>query len=326
MKNMNEQVEVYKSKLSILMVSLKRGVLFYTIPGIVLGAGLGMRLFETGNVPGKFLKGASVYVTGLCQVNKKDRLPAFSLDQMTVTSVNDSTITGIITKTREYVECSKSSSTIDPLPYLKNVFQTPVAAPELTYAVREEPKKDLGTEIVDKEYKVTGICANGTTGSNETLADAVVVFKNVAQDTAGRVLMTGVITGASKIKGQQVVCDKMAISFSQHKETVVTEQTRIIEGEEDLRGKIVLVTSTCFPDERLEDKNKPKTEQVYYTFLDSPVKVISYKKDGSNRITHLTGISVEKRVAVVCDKTKYDIEVRSMTSDMRINSVNEAKK
>lgn len=324
MKNLSEKVEKFnvglRAKFSNFKSEFKRGLVLFLLPGIMIGVVLGARLFETGNLPQSFLKGSSVYITGVCEVGGKPRLPAFSLDQMTVTSINSEHVNGIITKTREYAECSKSTSTIDSLPYLKSIFQTPASSPELTAAFRDEPKKDLGSEVIDKEFKVTGICTNGSSGSNETLAEAIVVFKSANQDNSGRILFSGIVVGGAKNKGQQVVCDKLAITYSPYKEIVINEQTRIPEGEEDLRGKVVLVTSTCFPDERLEDKNKPKTEQVYYTFLDSPVKVISYKKDGSGKVILLTGISVEKKVAVVCDKNKYDIEVRSFTADMRINN------
>lgn len=278
--------------------------------GILLGWIIGVRSVEVGSGPSSYLKGGTVYITGVCKIGENDRLPALSNDQVTVTQITEKTLKGVIRKTRESVDCDRSIVAISPLPLLSQFANMPSAPTEISCYV--PPKKDtppnLGLEFINKTFKVSGVCVNLSTNNGEAFVDQVVAFTKAEQkETASgpSLSLSGIVKSEGKFKGVPVLCSKESITYEPAVLTQEGVQENILpQTEESLIGKQLVVTSTCFPDPLF--KKKGSEDQLFYPIINALVQVTKYKKL-NGKITYLAGALIDKGAMIECDDSRYPI-------------------
>lgn len=325
MKMTKESVASAAKDLPKMAVNFVIRLLFFSPVALVIGMAFGMRMFETGqvlNIAGRSLKGITVRVSGVCKIGDRDRLPALTDDQVTITSMNDKTVTGVVRKTREAISCNLSEIAIDSLPMLADFQNNPAPPPEVTPAKAPEAPA-WGLDLVNRIFKVSGPCQNTISGGTESLLDTLVVFtsaKKKSGSEGGTIL--GVIRSEGRMKGTVIQCESTSISY----EPAVLEEPKpevaVAPPEEDLRGKYIVVTSTCFPDHKFKEK---KDENLFYNFINEKIQVTDYQKV-NGKLEWLSGAFVGKGVMIECDSKRYPITWRLFDpSTMTLNPVSKTK-
>lgn len=298
-------------------------LLFFTPIGFVLGLGVGMRLFETGRVIPGMLKGSTIRISGVCLTDGKPRLPALADDQVTVTSIKNDILTGVIRKTREAITCDLSEIALDALPLIADLMQNPAPPPEITPAKIVEDTS-FGQDLINRTFKISGACQNTATGNQEALLDAVVVFTSAKkkEGQSGGTLLA-VVKSEGRSKGASIQCDSNLISYEPAVLEESTSNVQVALPEEDLKGKYIVITSTCFPDKRFK---KAGDDNLFFHMINDLVQVTDYQKvDG--KIEWLTGAHINKGSMIECDAKKYPITWRMYdASTMKLTPVQKNEK
>jgi hypothetical protein len=241
------------------------------IAGFVIGA----RMHELGalaGVFGKSLKGATVTISGNCLVNSEPRNPALAEDEVIVTSVDDTTLFGVVRKTREKIECKKSDIAIETLPLLSSFTKTPVAVPEITMG--EVRNKIPSYKLLENKI----LLASGTCRSQ-------LDNKEIPSFTDERLDVTSV--EASKDNPEVFFInairrsDKLAVSCSSKSiRYTITDGSEPITRETPkvpvtFVGKTVYVTSKCVPDPAVRrPKGKDGRNVLFYRLVNIEVQVL----------------------------------------------------
>jgi len=305
---------------SSLRASLLKGiirVLFYSPIGVVLALLIGMRAFETGALVSK---GSTVKITGVCQIAGKDRLPAFNEDQITVTKSDKLVLAGVIRKTREAVTCNIDSIAISSLPLLKDFKNNPTESLEL--ALPKAPEKENPTiPLSNRSLRVSGICLNLKTNSQETIVDQIMLTSSGKKIEGSE---DYAILGVIKDKQMPVQC--VLGSFNYEVVTISEKETQPVAPvpqDEDINGKTFLVTSTCFPDDRV-----PKTknsDQLFYPLINAKVQITGYRYV-NGKIAWISGALIKKKTMIVCDESKYPIQMEIFDpSSMKLEDLDAEK-
>lgn len=292
-------------------------ILFFSPVGVCLALLFGMRAFEVGIVK---IKGSTVKVSGICQVDGKDRIPAFNEDQVTITKNSDGVLTGVVRKTREAISCNVDSVAIDSLPLLKDFNNNPQPVPELTIPVQKEEESPV-LSLTNKTLKISGICTNLKTNTSETFIDQIMLTSSGKKlDGSNEYVILGVI----KDKQIPVQCALGSFNWEYAKVEEKDSRGNSINKEEDITGKVFLVTSTCFPDDRL-----PKTknsDQLYYELFNSKIQITGYRYV-NGKIAWISGAFLKKKTMIVCDETKFPIHMELFDpSIMKLDNLDDESK
>lgn len=303
--------------------------------GTALGFLVGARLHETGNLAGmlgKDFKGATVYLSGLCNISgsNKPRLPAFAEDEVKVTSIDGEKMLGIVRLTRESIECKLSDVAIDKLPLLANLAKSPAKVPELMAPIEEKKTRSPFKDLEKKTLVMSGSCLNMKNEVLPAFTDEKVDVTSV--DAAADNEELFVITGIKKSDREVVRCLSNAVKYElfQEKAPVAVDGTTVAAGPTSSVGEVLLITGSCFPDQRT-NLNKRSKIRALYKLANTRVEILEEKLDKDGKITYLSGTVMDepyRTEQIVCDRTKipfiykeYDPEGMKMESKISPENV-----
>jgi hypothetical protein len=283
------------------------------------------RLNEVGALAGFFgksLKGATIYLSGPCTVDGKPKNPALAEDEVKITGedLEKHTIMGVIRKTREVVECDTNLVAIDKIPPLSNFKKSPVQIPDLPAVVaNKEPEKEPEwKQLLQKTLTMSGICIAGDGQHLPAFLDEKVEVTNVQpiKDTD-----QFVIFGIKKSDRVAISCPNTSVKWSIAVDKPVTQvvsadATAPVEPEKPTSylGKTLLVTSTCFPDERTP-KHSSLRKILFYPFVNAKIKIIQEFVDKNGKLRKFTGASLDSGDFVKCDDSKFPISYQEYDRD-----------
>lgn len=319
MEKLKRLVEKIKNKsLSILnvgsvaissAVSIMKILLVLTT--IIISFMFGARMFETGNLGLK--KGSTVYISGVCLLNNEIREPALAEDQVKITSLNNGKISGVIRKTREAIVCDMNKVSIGTIPITQNIAKPLDEIPEAV-PVQKDPLKDEAMSLIKRTVNITGICQDRKTKNIQTFTDKIVDIVNVSRDPKTNEY---IVYGIRKDTNSAIKCGFNSIKYStptntekqkeKHSSSKDVGKHKEVE-KIDLRGEMILVTSTCFPDKRLSKYKKD--DVLFYPLVNSLVQVLDYTETKTGEIDTLTGVLVKQNAMITCDSKEYPIVYR----------------
>jgi len=277
---------------------------------------IGARKYETGGFG--VVRGSTVSVSGICNLDGEPRFPALAEDQVKVTSVDEDGFAGVVRRTREHVVCLNKDVAVDSLPLLKDFTKTPEDIPVLA-VVEKDPVKDEVMSLVKKTLMITGSCKDQA-GTVEVFTDKIVDVVNANKDKQSGEY---VIYGIRKDNNSAIRCGFNSIKYSIPTPDQLVEKVSPViatedatnsvrelrdtdsERNEDLRGQTILVSSTCFPDPKLAKLKKD--DVLFYPLVNALVQVLDYKKDSKGNLENLTGVFIKRNAMIVCDSKKYPI-------------------
>lgn len=279
---------------------------------------LGARLHETGRLAGtmgKDLKGATVKITGSCEVNGSPRIPALAEDEVKITSVSGLTLSGVVRKTRELVSCDLNKIAIDKLPLLTGIFKESTAIPELTEALVRAEGVPAYKALEKKTLVMTGACLDREGKPVPAFIDELVDVTKIETVENGFVL-----TGIRKNDRQVVVCDSSSIKYEVHAEKKETPLStgigQVVKDRTTYLGETVLVTGRCFPGELLIDPTK-KLPVSSYNLANTKVKVLKDEIE-AGKVKKILGAVLDTANMgkdVYCDQEKSPFFVESYDSE-----------
>lgn len=278
--------------------------------GLIVGFGVGARMFETGIIASKFggsLKGTNAKVSGPCRVSGVVRDPALMEDQVKIVSVDDSLLIGIVRATRETVECDLATTSIDTLPLLKDIATSPVEAPEIKPF--EVSKVDTELEQLRKRtIRVSGTCEDSQGQELAALIDQNIDVINVERTAADKEVIR--IHGIMRKTKATVTCLSKNIRYSilDNNGEVSLVAGQSVQQKKDLVGDVILITSTCFPDKRLPSTKKSKI--LFYPTVNAKLQVTQNTFDEDGKLIYVAGAIVDNGAMVECDASKYPISWR----------------
>ena len=302
---------------------------------LVLGFIIGARLHEVGylaNKLGKDYKGSTVYLSGLCNISgsNKPRLPAFAEDEVKVTSIDGERLLGIVRLTRESIECKLADVAIDKLPLLANLAKSPAAIPELQAPVIEKKDRPAYKDYEKKTLLMSGSCVNMKNEVLPAFTDETVDITSVdpSQECEDLFVFTGI-----KKKDQEVVrCLSNSVKYEVFQEKALVADNSapaVQEGPVSSVGEVILITGSCFPDQRT-NLNKKSKIRALYKLANTRVEVLEERLDKDGKISYLAGTVMDepyRTEQVVCDKTKIpfiykDYDPEGMKLDSKISPEN----
>ena len=273
---------------------------------------VGARLHETGRLDGvwgKDLKGATVKISGPCTVGDKPRLPTLAEDEVIVTMIENDMLLGVVRKTRELVTCKLSETSRSLLPFTWDLLKAPQAIPELT----------LPNEVVDKvpDYKslekktllMSGVCESLEgkllPGFTDEKIDVTSVEPN-KEDPSKFILL-----GVKKTDQNLIRCQSSNIKYEEFREVAknkdaIDASEKVTDGGSSFVGETLVVTGTCFPDERTK-VNKAK-RYLFYKLANTKLQVLEETLDSSGKLKKFTATALAGEFlgnAIVCDKARF---------------------
>jgi hypothetical protein len=306
---------------------------FVTKPPVIaavaasLGFFMGARMHELGFLAQKFggsLKGATVSISGSCDVNGRPRLPALAEDEVKITRVYSldgaSRIGGVIRKTRELIDCEQSKIAVDTLPLLSKMFSSPVAIPDISPSslVAKDPE---WKKLDQQTLLVSGVCRNAEGKQQDPFTDEQVEVTNVEASKSNLDGFT--IKGIKRSDKQAIVCDNTDIRFSFYvkdkKAAVVAEAPAEPTKPKSYIGDTVLVTGICFPDSKIP-KFKQRAKVAFYKLFNSKVKVTAEVLDENGKLKKISGAKAPDESSgmamVECDSTRFSLTIEPYDPDM----------
>lgn len=297
--------------------------------GMALGFLVGARLHETGNLAGMFgkdFKGATVYLSGLCNVSgsTKPRLPAFAEDEVKVTSVDGEKLLGVVRLTRESIECKLADVAVDKLPLIANLAKSPAKVPDLQAPVEENKGRPQYKDLEKKTLIMSGSCLNIKNEVLPAFTDEKVDVTSVDASKDNEELF--VITGIKKADREMVRCLSNAVKYEVFVDKAVVAANDGISapaGPTSAVGEVLLITGSCFPDQRTNLNQRSKIRALY-KLANTRVEVLEEKRDKDGRITYLAGTVMDepfRTEQVVCDRSKIPFVYKDYDPDgMKLDS------
>lgn len=315
-KNFN--MENIKAKVRMFVSFIKKIGLIIVISGVfLLGFAIGARLFETGRIQdlsNKDLKGVTVYVTGVCNMNGEPRSPALAEDEITINAVEKEKILGVIRKTRESIDCDLNKISISKLPLFSKWGTTPATIPELTVGQTQVKTDAYYKNFENQTLVVSGSCKTSDGKDLSPFIDEKVdvTLTEASKDNPS----VFVLSGIKRSDRLAVICNSRAITYRLYDSA--RDDKKIVEDlPKDYNGKIVIVDSRCLPDPKYQPelKTDPKTKKLigkrpkFYNLLNSPVQISAFKLNDKKQLIYLEGKIVDRRESaktafghkVICD-------------------------
>lgn len=181
---------------------------------LLLGFFLGARMHETGFLAGKLgkdLKNATVFLSGKCMVNGKERIPALLEDQVKITSLSDDKIEGVVRATRERVICSLSEISTDSLPLLSDIMKAPSKKPEITAPVIVEEEQPDYMKYKNQRLLVSGSCVSVDDQPIPTFTDEKIDVSDIIPQENNKKEFK--LIGTKRSDKLQIKCLSNAISY-----------------------------------------------------------------------------------------------------------------
>ena len=277
---------------------------------------VGARSYETGYLAQKMgwsLKGATVYLSGPCNVNGVPRIPALTEDQVKITAQFPDKIVGVVRKTREIIECDPKMVAMDKWPMLANFFKTTVKVPELTQLVNNQQEPEW-KKLSKKTLSMSGSCLSPDGKIKiPPFTDELVEVTNVesSQDKPGEFTISGI----RKKDNVVMSCPNGAVSYAIYEEKPVEAVVSTVvlasptpEKPLSYINKVLLVTGPCYPDHRLP-KHLEKQKVAYYPLVNSPIQVTEEKFDQEHKhLVYLAGALLQNGALIEClsDRTPFN--------------------
>lgn len=285
---------------------------------------IGARMHETGQVQDylgvkKDIRGATVRLSGKCSVGGKPRLPALAEDQVKITYVDGEKLQAVVRQTREIVECQLAEVAIDKLPLLAYMGKDMKEIPELTVPVEIVKTIPEYKKLEKKTLIMSGSCTDIQGKVLPAFTDEKVDVTAVDAVKDNEELFQ--LSGIKKSDQVAIVCLSSAIKYSEYivsaksvdgmdSNTLGNSQVKSYVGE------TLVITGTCFPDERTK-VNKQK-KYLFYKLANSKIQVLEHDlaKDGSiNRLVGTVLDSEFRGDAVYCDKQKFPFIYKEYDED-----------
>ena len=286
--------------------------------GLAIGFLIGGRMHETGHLAGmlgKDFKGSTVFLSGVCSTDGEPRLPAFAEDEVKVTSIDGEKLLGVVRLTREHIECKLSDIAIDKLPLLSNLAKSPAVIPELKQQEKEVKQRPAFKDLEKKTIILSGSCVSDKNEAIPPFTDEKVDVTSADQSQENKELF--VLTGIKKSDKQVVRCLSNAIKYEMFVPETPKQQEEAAKVAEEKNksqvGEIILITGSCFPDERT-NLNKKSKSRALYKLANTRVEVLEDKVDPTTgRLSYVAGTVLDdpyKTEQIVCDRSKIPFGVK----------------
>lgn len=326
-KSMKDRVSGLKSKansgFSMLLVLLKKMIKLLIIIGLpILMLVIGSRLHETGALAGKLgktYKGSTVMMSsGSCKTaDGEPRIPSLVKDQVVISYIDDKVVKALIRKTREAIECDVNEVVLDRLSIADLLGQKNEAIPELQMPVAMKKEDPEYKKLEKKTLLMSGSC---TDLDGNTLPSFIDEPVDVTSTEAYKEKNTYLLIGILKKTKTAVKCLGSSIKYS---DIMVADEK--VEGEIDRQGlnktvsyvgKTLLITGTCYPDERTR-VNKTK-KYVFYKLVNAKIQVLEHDVPVDGIINKVVGISQEREHfgdSIYCDRARFPFNVIEFDED-----------
>lgn len=295
----------------------------FTYLALIGGFAIGARFFETGNLPASKLRGGTFFATGECQSPRTHRNVTLAEDELKISYSDELKFMGVIRRTKDLVECERGRILLDPLPPLANFMTRPTKIPETLTLASNEIDAEVSA-VLHKRLLASGTCSNQegkpqspfmdeqieviSATSEEGLIKISVIRRSdkAALECTSKTLKYRVLTDA-----EIEATDRSKTAFHDNKQKI-----EIPIEKETFVDKVVLITSTCFPDPRVP-KTQRTSKVVFYNLINSKVQVTEEEREpASNRLVKLFGVALDnKGDRVFCDEAKFHISARELDSD-----------
>lgn len=282
---------------------------------------IGARMHETGQLAGHFkkdLRGATIRLSGNCSVDGKVRVPALAEDQVKITYIDGEKLQAVVRQTREIVECKLSEVALDTLPLLAYMGKDMKEIPELTMPVKEAKATPDYKKLEKKTLVMSGSCVD--------FQDKVLpAFTDEKVDVTAVEGIKGsedqfVLSGIKKSDQVAIKCLSSAIKYAEYIVTAKTDgmETNNLGGSQQKSyvGEILVITGTCFPDERTK-VNKQK-KYLFYKLANSKIQILEHDLSKDGNINRLVGTVLDQEFrgdAVYCDKAKFPFIYKEFDED-----------
>jgi hypothetical protein len=270
-------------------------IVWNPIIGFVLAAVIFGRLYEFGYLR---LEGSTVMVTGQCTTENGDLRSDLIQDQVLVSSLTEDSIEGVLRLTREYIRCEIDKVSIDSLGSIFDLDNPLVEIPTIKKHISKDTKKKrLEKMYLKKTLIVSGTCLDinskkelkpfskkriAITAIKQTRNTRELIFYGVREDNVA------------------VACKEEAITFQLEEDVDATSvnEVEVPVIKKDYKGKVVLVSGYCFPNEKFYNKLKSKGVKVkalnsFYNLVNTPIEVEANKFKKGNPV-YLSGTIMDK--------------------------------
>lgn len=272
---------------------------------------IGARMHETGFLAGSFnksLKGATVRISGKCiGPNKQLRVPTLAEDQVKITYIDEEKIQAVVRKTREVVECRLADVAIDSMPLLAYLGTDMTNIPELTMPVVVNKGIPAHKSLEKKTLLMSGICKDMSGNDLPSFTDEPVDVTSTSDIEGNDENFS--LMGIKKVDKVAIQCISSQIKYSEYQapKAIITSNSNLEQTQEKTYvGDILVITGTCFPDERTK-ANKTK-KYLFYKLANSKVQILENDIDKNGKITRLIGTVLDQEFrgdAIYCDKVKF---------------------
>lgn len=286
---------------------------------------VGARIHETGRLAGYFgkdYKGATVLLSsGTCTINGKPSTIGLALDQVIVTYIDAEHIEGILRKTRDVVSCKSSETVIDTLSLADLLGRDNDKIPEfmLPKVVEQEPAYKA---LEKKTLLMSGSCVDLNGKTLPAFTDEKVDVTSVvgSKENPEVFTLTGILKRDNK-EPTPVSCLSTAIKYTEYnaagpKQAAGMELNIADNQKKSYVGDILIITGTCFPDERTKI-NKTK-RYAFYKLANSKVQVLEHDLTKDGQINRLVGIAMDDEFrgdALYCDRAKFPFTFKEFDED-----------
>lgn len=272
----------------------------------------GVRINEGGLTPNRAMPyvGATYIVSGVCvdYVKQKQKV-TLSEEQLKITSVEESAVSGVLRASKQAVICDQSKIAIEKMS-LSAMTRHFTVVPNVTVQAQEEQKEEKPAflSLSQKMLKYSGTCKNDAGIIQSPVVDSYLDVSDVRElgDTFE-------VSGIDRVSNERVMCLGSEIKYEvvtsmpeKHTAQQVAQQTAV-----DLKGKIILVDSDCFLHRKLKGYVKPG-QPKRFGLANTKVQVIDYRLD-NGEMTYLAGTLMDGKDAGVsgtkieCEKEHFPI-------------------
>lgn len=291
---------------------------------------IGARIHETGKLAGYFgkdYKGATVRVSSAtCLINGKVAPMGVAQDQVIVTYVDAEKIEGVIRKTRDKISCKTSETVISTLALSDLLGREDDLVPDYKLPVAVVAHIPAYKMLEKKTLLMSGSCLDLDGKSIPAFTDEKVDVTSVVgikgedgQESDTEFTLTGIMNRTDKAP-QTLRCLSSSIKYSEYqvaKKGVDGMDLNLAQTQaKSYVGEILVITGTCFPDERTKI-NKTK-KYAFYKLANSKIQILEHDMTKEGKINRLVGIALDEQFrgdAIYCDRVKFPFTFKEYDED-----------
>lgn len=286
---------------------------------------LGARIHETGKLAGYFDKdyrGATVRMSSAtCTINGKVAPMGIAQDQVIVTYMDGEKIEGVIRKTRDKIVCKPSETVISTLALSDLLGREDDIIPE--YLLPKDSARVIpSAKLLEKKtLLMSGSCSDLEGKALAAFTDERVDVTAVVIDKEDeeKFVLSGIMNRTDKAP-LSIQCLSQNIKYSEYqvaKKGVDGMDLNIAASQaKSYVGEILVVTGTCFPDERTKI-NKTK-KYAFYKLANAKIQVLEHDLTKEGKINRLVGIALDEEFrgdALYCDRVKFPFTFKEYDED-----------